>query len=88
VLLKFNLRVKNPTAFLSTARRKKYKLKHNNCIERNHQYSRKLERNARGHKSLQGVTALFNLGDVYYSFIDKQRLKYEELWELQQKGRR
>ena len=29
MLLKFNLRVKNPTAFLSTARRKKYGLKHN-----------------------------------------------------------
>ncbi len=54
---------------------KKYKLKHNNnCIERDHQYSRKLEKNARGHKSFEGATKLFNLGDVYYNFIDKQRL--------------
>lgn len=60
---------------------KKYKLKHNNnCIERDHQYSRKLEHNGRGHKSFYGATALFNLGDVYYNFIDKQRLSNEELW--------
>jgi len=60
---------------------KKYKLKHNNnCIERDHQYSRKLENNIRGHKSSQGATALFNLGDVYYNFIDKQRLEHEKIW--------
>jgi len=60
---------------------KKHKLKHNNnCIERDHQYSRKLENNTRGHKSFQGATALFNLGDVYYNFIDKQRLEHERIW--------
>jgi transposase-like protein len=60
---------------------KKYKLKHNNnCIERDHQYSRKLECNSRGHKSFKGATALFNLGDIYYNFIDKQRLEHEETW--------
>ena len=60
---------------------KKNKLKHNNnCIERDHQYSRKLENNARGHKSFQGATALFNLGDVYYNFIDKQKLENEKRW--------
>ena len=60
---------------------KKYKLKHNNnCIERDHQYSRKLEKTARGHKSFEGINALFNLGDVYYNFIDKQRLKHEQFW--------
>ncbi len=54
---------------------RKFKLKHNNnCIERDHQYSRKLENNARGHKSFYGATALFILGDIYYNFIDKQRL--------------
>ena len=60
---------------------KKYKLKrNNNPIERDHQYSRKLEKNARGHKSFEGTNALFNLGDVYYNFIDRQRLKKEKLW--------
>ena len=60
---------------------KKYKLKkNNNCIERDHQYSRKLEKNARGHKSFEGANALFNLGDVYYNFIDKQKLSGEKLW--------
>ena len=60
---------------------KKYKLKHNNnCIERDHQYSRKLENSVRGHKSFQGATALFNLGDVYYNFIDKQKLMHEKTW--------
>ena len=60
---------------------KKYGLKHNNnCIERDHQYSRRLESNTRGHKSFEGATALFNLGDIYYNFIDKQRLKHEKRW--------
>ena len=60
---------------------KKYKLKHNNnCIERDHQYSRKLENNTRGHKSFQGATAFFNSEDFYYNFIDKQKLLDEKLW--------
>jgi len=54
---------------------KKYGLKrNNNCIERDHQYSRKLERNARGNKDLEGISALYDIGDVYYNYIDKQRL--------------
>lgn len=60
---------------------KKHGLKHNNnCIERDHQYSRRLESNARGHKSFDGATALFDLGDAYYNFIDKQRLEHEKRW--------
>ena len=60
---------------------KKYKLKkNNNCIERDHQYSRKLEKNARGHKSFDGINALFNLGDVYYNYIDRQKLLEEKIW--------
>ena len=60
---------------------KKHKLKrNNNPIERDHQYSRKLEKNSRGHKSFDGINALFNLGDVYYNYIDKQRLEEEETW--------
>lgn len=54
----------------------KYGLKrNNNCIERDHQYSRKLENNARGHKDLDGISAVFDLGDVYYNYIDKQKLR-------------
>ena len=53
----------------------KYGLKrNNNCIERDHQYSRKLERNARGNKDIEGISSLYDLGDVYYNYIDKQRL--------------
>ena len=59
----------------------KYGLKrNNNCIERDHQYSRKLEKNARGHKSFEGTNALFNLGDVYYNYINKQKLANEIMW--------
>lgn len=55
---------------------KKHGLKrNNNCIERDHQYSRKLEKNARGHKDLDGISALYDIGDVYYNYIDKQRLR-------------
>jgi len=54
---------------------RKYGLKrNNNCIERDHQYSRKLEKNARGNKDIDGISSLYDIGDVYYNFIDKQRL--------------
>ncbi|MBU0471592.1 MAG: DDE-type integrase/transposase/recombinase [Nanoarchaeota archaeon] len=60
---------------------KKHKLKrNNNCIERDHQYSRKLERNSRGHKDIDGISALFDLGDAYYNYIDKQKLAEEKRW--------
>mgnify|MGYP001263837169 CR=1 FL=1 len=48
--------------------------RNNNCIERDHQYSRKLERNARGNKDIEGISSLYDVGDVYYNYIDKQRL--------------
>ncbi len=55
---------------------KKYGLKrNNNCIERDHQYSRALEKNSRGHKDIEGISAVFDLGDVYYNYIDKQKLR-------------
>lgn len=54
---------------------RKYGLKrNNNCIERDHQYSRKLEKNARGNKDMEGISALYDIGDVYYNYIDKQKL--------------
>lgn len=54
---------------------KKHGLKrNNNCIERDHQYSRKLERNARGNKDLDGISVLYDVGDAYYNYIDKQKL--------------
>ena len=53
----------------------KYGLKrNNNCIERDHQYSRKLERNAGGNKEIDGISSLYDVGDAHYNFIDKQRL--------------
>ena len=48
--------------------------RNNNCIERDHQYSRKLEKNSRGNKDIEGISALYDIGDVYYNYIDKQRL--------------
>jgi len=60
---------------------KKHGLKrNNNCIERDHQYSRALEKNSRGHKDFGGISALFDVGDAYYNFIDKQRLAGEKKW--------
>ena len=60
---------------------KKYGLKrNNNCIERDHQYSRKLEKNARGHKDFDAVSAMFDVGDAYYNYIDTQKLFAEKKW--------
>ena len=69
---------------------KKYGLKrNNNCIERDHQYSRALEKNSRGHKSFDGISALFDVGDAYYNYIDKQKLmkksKKEKKWVSKEK---
>ena len=59
----------------------KYDLtRNNNCIERDHQYSRALEKNSRGHKGFEGLSALFDLGDAYYNYIDKQKLAGEKMW--------
>ena len=68
----------------------KYGLKrNNNCIERDHQYSRTLENNSRGHKNFNGVSALFDVGDAYYNYIDKQRLmrksKKDKKWKYIEK---
>lgn len=60
---------------------KKYGLKrNNNCIERDHQYSRKLEKNARGNKDIEGISSLYDIGDIYYNYIDKQKLAGEKKW--------
>ena len=69
---------------------KKYGLKrNNNCIERDHQYSRALEKNSRGHKDFDGISTLFDIGDVYYNYIDKQKLmkksKKEKKWISKEK---
>ena len=62
---------------------KKYGLKrNNNCIERDHQYSRALEKNSRGHKDFEGISALFDVGDVYYNYIDKIKLKLGDKYQL------
>jgi len=60
---------------------KKYKLKkNNNCIERDHQYSRALEKISRGHKNIKTSSALFDIGDIYYNYIDKQKLNGEKMY--------
>src|SRR3990167_2988927 len=60
---------------------KKYKLKkNNNCIERDHQYSRALEKISRGHKNIETSSALFDIGDIYYNYIDKQKLSGEKMY--------
>ena len=63
--------------------------RNNNCIERDHQYSRKLEKNCRGHKDIVGISAVFDLGDVYYNYIDRQRLmkksRKEKRWIAKEK---
>ena len=62
-------------------KQKKHGLKrNNNCIERDHQYSRALEKTSRGHKDFAGISALFDLGDAYYNYIDKQKLAGEKRW--------
>lgn len=48
--------------------------KNNNAIERDHQYSRKLEKNARGNKGIEGISSLYDIGDAYYNYIDVQKL--------------
>ena len=63
--------------------------RNNNCIERDHQYSRKLEKNARGNKDFEGTSALFDVGDAYYNYIDKQKLmkksRKEKKWISKEK---
>ena len=63
--------------------------RNNNCIERDHQYSRSLEKNSRGHKDFDGISALFDVGDAYYNYIDKQKLmkksKKENKWISKEK---
>ena len=62
-------------------KQRKYGLKRNNkCIDRDHQYSRKLEKNCRGHKDFDGVSAVFDVGDAYYNYVDKQKLSWEKRW--------
>ena len=63
--------------------------RNNNCIERDHQYSRALGKNSRGHKDFDGISSLFDVGDAYYNYIDKQRLmkksKKEKKWISKEK---
>ena len=63
--------------------------RNNNCIERDHQYSRKLEKNSRGNKDIDGISAVFDVGDAYYNYIDKQRLmrksKKDKKWRYKEK---
>lgn len=40
-----------------------------------------MERSARGNKNIEGISALFDLGDAYYNYIDKQKLDGEIIWK-------
>jgi transposase-like protein len=55
-------------------------IRNNNSIERDHQYSRAMEKTGRGHKDLNGVSGLLDIGDAYYNFIDTQRVQREKAW--------
>ena len=40
-----------------------------------------LEKNSRGHKDFKWISALFDVGDAYYNFIDKQKLMKKSMKE-------
>lgn len=51
-------------------------LKHNNnCIERDHQYSKQRYKTMRGFKDFESSDDLLNFFDVYYNFINKQKIR-------------
>ena len=58
---------------------KKYGYKHNNnCVERDHQYSKDRIKIMRHFGNLESADDILNFYDVYYNFIDEQKLKHEK----------
>lgn len=54
---------------------KKNGLKHNNnCIERDHQYSKQRYKTMRGFNQLKSANHILNLLDIHYNYIDKQKI--------------
>ncbi len=66
---------------VSIKRQRKYGLKHNNnCIERDHQYSKDRTKIMRHFKEIKSADEILNFFDIHYNFIDEQRLKKEKRW--------
>lgn len=68
-ILKFGVSIKQ----------KKYGYKHNNnCIERDHQYSKDRIKAIRNFKEFDSSDKILDFLDIHYNFIDEQRLKGEK----------
>ena len=60
-------------------KQKKYGYKHNNnCIERDHQYSKDRTKVMRHFNDFDSADDILNFFDIHYNFIDEQRLKHEK----------
>ena len=68
-ILKFGVSIKQ----------KKYGYKHNNnCVERDHQYSKDRIKAIRHFKEFDSSDKILDFFDIYYNFIDEQKLKNEK----------
>lgn len=57
----------------------KYGLKrNNNCIERDHQYSKQRYKTMRAHSSYKSADEIYDFLDAHYNFLDEQKLKGEK----------
>jgi len=66
---------------VSIKQQRKYGYKHNNnCIERDHQYSKDRIKVMRHFKEFDSADDILNFFDIYYNFLDEQRLKKEKKW--------
>lgn len=60
-------------------KQQKYGYKHNNnCIERDHQYSKDRTKTMRHFKEIKSADEILDFFDIHYNFIDEQRLKNEK----------
>jgi transposase-like protein len=60
-------------------KQKKYGYKHNNnCIERDHQYSKDRTKVMRHFGNFESADDILNFYDIHYNFIDEQLLKGEK----------
>jgi len=64
---------------VSIKQQRKYGYTHNNnCIERDHQYSKDRIKTMRHFKELNSADEIINFFDICYNFIDEQKLKDEK----------
>ena len=64
---------------VSIKQQRKYGYTHNNnCIERDHQYSKDRTKIMRHFKELKSADEILDFLDIYYNFIDEQKLKKEK----------